>query len=63
MHKALLSSKERRQIEAYLRQDGNKNINIRQLAFRARKYLPQIRGDMTLLEKLLSRYEKEVRDR
>jgi hypothetical protein len=29
MHRALLSDRERRQVEAYLRQDGDKTENIR----------------------------------
>lgn len=59
MHKALLSDRERRQIETYLRQDGDKTENIRQLAYRARTYSARIEADIALVRKLLDRYGKE----
>jgi len=58
MHPRLLSPLEERQIKAFLKQDGEKNLNMRVLAFLARKNLPQIRRDLELLEKLLQTYQK-----
>jgi hypothetical protein len=58
MHRALLSEKERRQIHAYLKQNGDKTMNMRQLAFLANKYHTTIRADLELIEKLLETYER-----
>ena len=54
----VLTPKERRRIQAYLDADGEKISPIRQLVTRARRYLPNIKDDIALLEKLLSTYEK-----
>ena len=59
MHPRILSPLEERQIKAFLKQDGEKNLNMRVLASRARKNLPEIRKDLELLEKLLQTYQKE----
>ena len=45
--------------EAYLRQDADKTENIRQLAYRARRYSARIEADIALVRKLLDRYKKE----
>jgi hypothetical protein len=58
MHRALLSEKERRQIHTYLKQNGDKTMNMRQLAFLANKYHTAIRADLDLIEKLLAAYER-----
>lgn len=59
MHPRILSPLEERQIRAFLKQDGEKNLNMRVLTSRARGNLPQIRSDLELLEKLLTRYDAE----
>ena len=59
MHVRLLSNLEEKQIRSYLKQDGEKNLNMRVLASRGKKALPQIRSDLDLLEKLLATYTKE----
>jgi hypothetical protein len=57
MHPRILSPLEERQIMAFLKQDGEKNLNMRVLTSRARRNLPQIRKDLELIEKLLARYD------
>jgi len=58
MHRALLSEKERRQIHAYLKQNGDKTMNVRQLTFLAKKYHTTMEADLDLIEELLATYEK-----
>jgi len=59
MHPRILSPLEERQVKAFLKHDGEKNLNMRVLRSRARKNLPQIREDLKLLERLLETYERE----
>ena len=59
MHRALLSEKERRQVHTYLKQNGDKTMNVRQLAFLAKKYHTTMKADLDLIEKLLAVYERE----
>ena len=61
MFTRILTDVERKHIAKYLRQDGEKEIYVRKIAYGARKHLPQIRSDLTLLEKLLEVYEREKR--
>ena len=58
MHRALLSEKERRQIHTYLKQNGDKTMNVRQLTFLAKKYHTTMEADLDLIEKLLTAYER-----
>lgn len=58
MHPRILSPLEERQIKAFLKQDGRKNLNMRVLASRARKNLPKAKADLELLEKLLETYQR-----
>jgi hypothetical protein len=58
MHPRILSPLEERQIKAFLKQDGEKTLNMRVLASRAKKNLPRIREDLKLLEKLLETYQR-----
>ena len=58
MHRGLLSEKERRQIHTYLKQNGDKTMNMRQLAFLAKKYHTMMKADLDLIEKLLATYDK-----
>jgi len=53
-----LRNEERKQAKAYLKQNGEKTLNIQVLASRTRSYLPQIKADLELLEKLLETYER-----
>lgn len=59
LHPRILSPLEERQIKAFIKQDGEKNVNMRVLTFLARKNLPQIRRDLEILEKLLAKYHAE----
>jgi hypothetical protein len=59
MFTRILTKVERHRIEKYLKADGHKDVNIRQLIMRSRKDLPQIKADLELLEKLMQTYEKE----
>jgi DNA primase catalytic subunit len=63
MFTRILTDVERRHIAKYLKQDGEKQIYVRKIAYGARKYLPQIRADLELLEKLLETYEREKTNR
>jgi hypothetical protein len=59
MFTRILTDLERRRINAYLRQDGEKEAPIRKIANRARNHLPKIKEDLELLERLLATYERE----
>ena len=59
MHPRILSRLEEIQIRAYLKKDGVKDLNMRVLLSRAKSFLPQIRLDLDLLEKLLATYTAE----
>jgi len=63
MRARILSNLEEKQIRAYLKQDGEKNLNMRVLVSRAKKSLSQIRLDLQLLEQLLKRYSTEAGDK
>ena len=58
MFTRILTDVERKRIQKYLKADGEKDVNIRQLAMRCRRHMPQIRADQELLEKLLAAYER-----
>ena len=59
MFTRVLTELERKQARAYLKQDGEKTLNIRVLAIRAKKFLPQIEEDTRLLKQLVQTYERE----
>ena len=59
MFTRILTDVERKRIQKYLKADGEKDVNIRQLAMRCRRHMPQIRADLELLEKLLATYERD----
>jgi len=58
MFSRILTALERKRIEAYIKADGEKDVNIRQLALWCRRFLPQIKKDIELLERLMKTYEK-----
>ena len=60
MYTRILTDLERRQAKAYLKQDGERTLNIQVLVARGRKHLPQIRSDLKDLEKLLEAYERNT---
>jgi len=59
MFSRILTAVERRMIAKYLKADGEKTVNLRQLALRYRKHAPLIREDLALLEKFAAAYEVE----
>ena len=58
LHPRILSLLEEHQVKAFLKEDGGKNLNVRVLALRARKNLPEIRRELELLEKFVKAYQK-----
>ena len=59
MFTRILTDLERKQAKTYLKQDGERTLNIKILTVRARKVLPQIREDLEFLEKVLATYERD----
>ncbi len=59
MFSRILTDIERKRIKSYLKADGEKDVNIRQLIMRSRRHLPTIQSDLELLEKLLKTYTGE----
>ncbi len=59
MHPRILSPLEERQIKSFLKQDGEKDINMRVLTHLAKKNLARIKADLELLERLLQAYSRE----
>jgi len=54
MRRHLITNKEREAIMTYLK-DGKKVGMIRTLLYRARRYLPDLKEELSLLEKLAER--------
>lgn len=61
MRPRILSPLEERQIRAYLKANGEKNMNVRVLVTRVRKYLPQIEKDLALIKELKQTYEHKAK--
>lgn len=57
-HTRILTDLERKRIRRYLKADGEKDVNIRQLVMRYRKDKEKIRDDLALLDQLLKNYER-----
>jgi len=55
----ILTELERRQAKAYIKQDGERTVNVRVLTIRAQRYLPRIKEDTELLHQVLDAYERE----
>jgi hypothetical protein len=60
MFTRILTDLERKRIKSYLKQDGEKDVNIRQLVMRYKRDLPTIQSDMDLLERLLATYSRKA---
>jgi cellobiose-specific phosphotransferase system component IIA len=54
----ILTDLERRQAKAYIKQDGERTLNVRVLTIRARRHLSTIEADLALLKELLATYER-----
>ncbi len=61
MFTRVLTDVERRRIKSYLKADGEKETPVRMIAYRAKRYMPIIRSDLDLLEKLLRTYTTETK--
>ena len=61
MNPKILTDLECKKIKAYLKDDGEKDVYIRQLVFRGKRFLPHIKQDLELLERLVQVYESHVR--
>jgi hypothetical protein len=61
MFTRILTEPERKAIGKYLKADGKKEVQVRKAVYRARRYLPQIKADLDLLEKLVAAYESHVK--
>jgi len=59
MFTRILTDLERRRIRSYLKADGVKDSAMRKIASRAKEYMPEIRSDLDLLDRLLTTYQKE----
>jgi hypothetical protein len=57
MFTRILTDLERRRIREYLKADGERDKDIQNLVYRMRKYVPIIRQDIDLLEKLARKYD------
>lgn len=57
MFTRILTDLERRRIREYLRANGERDKDIQNLVYRMRKYVPTIRQDIDLLEKLAKKYD------
>lgn len=58
MFTRILTEFERRKIRSYLKADGEKEVNIRQMIMRYRRDKQRIDDDLKLLDQLLAAYEK-----
>ena len=58
MFSRILTRDERRLIEKWLKSDGEKEMHIRVVAARARKFMPQIEEDLVLMRRLLEHYDR-----
>jgi hypothetical protein len=61
MFSRILTEIERKRIKTYLKQDGERDVNIRQLVMRSRRHLPTIKQDLDLLERLVQAYDSHVK--
>lgn len=58
MFTRILTEKERKRIQAYLRADGERTSAIRTILTRGRQFLPKIEADLALVKELLAAYER-----
>jgi hypothetical protein len=59
MYTRILTDLERRRAKKYLNEDGRRDALIRKLILRKRAYEPRIRADLTLLDELAKKYDKQ----
>ena len=61
MRPRIPSPLEEREIDAFLKANGEKNLNMRVLVTKTRKHLPQLEKDLDLFRKLLVHYERKTK--
>jgi hypothetical protein len=59
MFTRVLTDLERRRIKEYLRANGERDRAIQNVVYRTRKYVPAIKQDIDLLEKLVRKYDAQ----
>ena len=57
MFTRILTDKERKRIQAYLRADGERTSAIRTILTRGKQFLPRIEQDIMMIRELMVRYE------
>ena len=57
MFTRILTQKERKRIQAYIRSDGERSSAIRTIVTRGKQFLPRIEADLALVKQLLNAYE------
>ena len=57
MFTRILTDKERKRIQAYLRADGERTSAIRTILTRGKQFLPRIEQDIVMIRELMERYE------
>jgi len=62
MFTRVLTDLERRQAKDFLRHSNARTPSVQVIVSRARKYLPNIKADIELLERLVQAYEASKRD-
>ena len=63
MFTRVLTTLERRQAKDFLKHNGAKTPSVQVIVSRARKYLPNIKADVELLERLTETYEASKKAR
>lgn len=63
MFTRILTEPERKAIGKYLKANGKKEVQVRKAVYRAKRYLPQIKEDLELLERLVTAYESHTKKR
>ena len=61
MYTRILTALERKQAKSYVKQDGERTLNIQVLVSRAKTLLPQIKQDLELLERLVTAYDSHIK--
>jgi len=59
MFSRILTAEERQQIQLWMKANGAKHTHIRTIAVRAKKFTPQIRKDLALIERFVAAYNQE----
>ncbi len=58
MFTRILTAEEREEIQRWMRTNGAKETHIRTIATRGKKFMPQLKKDLALLERFVAAYDK-----